>query len=311
MAGDYGRVKIGTRGSPLALAQAHETRDQLVAAHGMSPDEIDIVVISTAGDRILDRPLAEVGGKGLFTQELEEQLLDGRIDIAVHSSKDMPTVLPDGLTITAFLEREDPRDALIGVAAPRLDELPRNAVVGTSSLRRQALVRRARPDVTVIGFRGNVQTRLRKLQGGEADATLLANAGLRRLGLGHVITELIDMDAFPPAPGQGAICIEGRGGDARTDALVAPLNHAPTATALTCERAFLGALDGSCRTPIAGHATVDGDAIRFYGMILKPDGSEAHDATESGVVDNAAAIGKAAADVVREAAGASFFDDWE
>ncbi|MFZ2100683.1 MAG: hydroxymethylbilane synthase, partial [Oricola sp.] len=176
-------IRIGTRGSPLALAQAHETRDRLVAAHAFRPDMIEIVVISTAGDRIQDRPLAEVGGKGLFTLELEEQLLDGRIDLAVHSSKDMPTVLPDGLAITAFLEREDPRDAFISRKAKSLLDLPRGAVVGSSSLRRQALIRRVRPDLSVVQFRGNVQTRLRKLDEGVADATLLANAGLRRLGM--------------------------------------------------------------------------------------------------------------------------------
>jgi hydroxymethylbilane synthase len=202
-------VKIGTRGSPLALAQAHEVRDRLVAAHGMAADAIEVVVISTAGDRIQDRPLAEIGGKGLFTQEIEEQLADGRIDIAVHSSKDMPTALPDGLALTAFLEREDPRDAFISGKAGSLDRLPRGAVVGSSSLRRQALIKKLRPDIEVVGFRGNVQTRLRKLSEGVADATLLANAGLRRLGMADIITDLMDVAAFPPAPGQGAICIEG------------------------------------------------------------------------------------------------------
>lgn len=310
MAKDFGPVRIATRGSPLALAQAHEVRDRLIAAHGMPADDIEIVVLSTAGDRILDRPLSEVGGKGLFTMELEEQLLDGRCDIAVHSSKDMPTVLPDGLSITAFLEREDPRDAFIGVAAPKLDELPRNAVVGTSSLRRQALVRRARPDVTVVEFRGNVQTRLRKLEEGVADATLLANAGLRRLGKADVITDLIDLETFPPAPGQGAICIEGRTGHERTDALIEPLNHIATNTSLTCERAFLAALDGSCRTPIAGHAIIDGDDLQFYGMILTPDGRQAHDVSLSGKVGDAVGIGQRAAEQVRTAAGPGFFESW-
>ncbi|MEL6921274.1 MAG: hydroxymethylbilane synthase [Pseudomonadota bacterium] len=310
MTKDFGRVRIGTRGSPLALAQAREVRDRLVAAHGMSVDDIEIVVISTAGDRILDRPLAEVGGKGLFTEELEEQLLDGRCDIAVHSSKDMPTVLPKGLAITAFLEREDPRDAFIGVAAPRLADLPKGAIVGTSSLRRQALVRRARPDVEVVPFRGNVQTRLKKLKDGVAGATLLANAGLRRLGTEDVITDLIGLDVFPPAPGQGAICIEGRDGDARTDALVEPLNHTDTHTALVCERAFLRALDGSCRTPIAGHAKVEGDGMQFYGMILTPDGVQSHDVTVSGAVADAVTLGTGAADQVRAAAGPDFFASW-
>lgn len=304
------KVRIGTRGSPLALAQAHEVRGLLVRAHGLCVDDIEIVVISTAGDRILDRPLAEVGGKGLFTEELEAQLLDGSIDIAVHSSKDMPTKLPEGLSITAFLEREDPRDAFIGRAAPSLSEMPRNAVVGTSSLRRQALVKRARPDITVVGFRGNVQTRLRKLDEGQADATLLANAGLRRLGMADVITDIIEMDVFPPAPGQGAICIEGRTGDTRTDALVAPLNHPATQSALLCERAFLAALDGSCRTPIAGHAKIDGDDLSFYGMILRPDGTDVHEITISGKAGDAQAIGNGAGDDVRAKAGTAFFENW-
>ncbi|MEO1702866.1 MAG: hydroxymethylbilane synthase [Pseudomonadota bacterium] len=310
MGKEFGPVRIATRGSPLALAQAHEVRDRLVRAHGIIADDVEIVVLSTAGDRILDRPLSEVGGKGLFTLELEEQLLDGRCDIAVHSSKDMPTVLPEGLAITAFLEREDPRDAFIGVAAPKLDELPRNAVVGTSSLRRQALVRRARPDITVVEFRGNVQTRLRKLEEGVADATLLANAGLRRLGKADVITDLVDLETFPPAPGQGAICIEGRSGDARTDALVEPLNDMATHTALVCERAFLAALDGSCRTPIAGHATIDADSLRFYGMILTPDGTQSHDVQLSGNAGEAEEIGRKAAKTVRTAAGPGFFESW-
>ncbi len=310
MTNDNETIRIGTRGSPLALAQAHEVRDRLVAAHGIDAASVEIVVISTAGDRILDRPLSEVGGKGLFTEELEAQLLTGQIDIAVHSSKDMPTRLPDGLAITAFLEREDPRDAFIGKLAPRLADLPAGAIVGTSSLRRQALVRRARPDLEVVGFRGNVQTRLRKLEDGVAHATLLANAGLRRLGLDHVITDLIDMDVFPPAPGQGAICIEGRLGDARTDALVAPLNHAETAAALTCERAYLAVLDGSCRTPIAGHARIEGEVIRFAGTVLTPDGRLWHDIAHEGRVADALATGEEAGLALRDKAGPAFFESW-
>jgi hydroxymethylbilane synthase len=303
-------VRIGTRGSPLALAQAHEVRDRLVAAHGMAPEAIEIVVISTKGDRVQDRELKEIGGKGLFTEEIEAQLLSGDIDLAVHSSKDMPTKLPEGLALTAFLEREDPRDAFIGKAAPTLDALPRGAIVGTSSLRRQALVRRARPDVEVVGFRGNVQTRLKKLEDGVAHATLLANAGLRRLGMADVITDLIAMDVFPPAPGQGAICIEGRTGDTRTDALVAPLKHIATETALTCERAFLASLDGSCRTPIAGHARIDGDTIDFFGTILTPDGTVSHDIASSGPAGDPETLGRTAGDELRARAGAGFFESW-
>lgn len=303
-------IKIGTRGSPLALAQAHEVRDRLCAAHGIDPDHILVEVISTAGDRIQDRPLSEIGGKGLFTEELEAQLLDGRIDIAVHSSKDMPTVLPDGLALTAFLEREDPRDAFISHKAASLADLPQGAVVGTSSLRRHALVKRARPDVSVVGFRGNVQTRMKKLADGVADATLLANAGLRRLGMTDTISDLIALDVFPPAPGQGAICIEGRAGDARTDALVEPLNHVPTLIALTCERAFLKSLDGSCRTPIAGHARLDGDVLHFAGTVLTPDGSVSHDVTMQGRISDPVALGEKAGADIRSRAGDAFFESW-
>ncbi|MAZ17656.1 MAG: hydroxymethylbilane synthase [Ahrensia sp.] len=305
-----GKIRIGTRGSPLALAQANEVRDRLVAAHGIAPDDVEVAVISTAGDRIQDRPLSEVGGKGLFTQELEEQLFGGRIDLAVHSSKDMPTVLPDGLTITAFLEREDPRDAFISSKARSLMELPQGAVVGSSSLRRQAMIRRLRPDIEVVQFRGNVQTRLRKLSEGVADATLLAIAGLHRLHMAGVATDLMDPDLFLPAPGQGAICIEGRVGDARPDALVEPLNHDATAMALVCERAFLAELDGSCRTPIAGLATVSDAGIAFRGMILTPDGTQAHDIARNGDAGDAAAIGREAGRFLRHQAGAAFFDSW-
>ncbi|WP_292648074.1 hydroxymethylbilane synthase, partial [Mesorhizobium sp.] len=206
-------LKIGTRGSPLALAQAHETQARLMAAHGMPVEAFEVVVISTSGDRIQDRPLSEAGGKGLFTKEIEEALLARRIDIAVHSSKDMPTVLPDGLELSAFLPREDARDAFVGKAATTIAGLPQGAKVGSSSLRRQALIRRMRPDLDVVMFRGNVQTRLRKLDEGVADGTILAYAGLKRLGLEDVVTDLMPLDTFPPAPGQGAICIESRIGD--------------------------------------------------------------------------------------------------
>ncbi|MGO4447890.1 hydroxymethylbilane synthase [Phyllobacterium sp. TAF24] len=303
-------LKIGTRGSALALVQARQTRDRLVKAHDMREEDVEIVVISTSGDRIQDRPLSEVGGKGLFTLEIEEQLTDGRIDLAVHSSKDMATVLPEGLHLSVFLEREDPRDAFIGRNVKTLLELPLGAVVGSASLRRQALILRARPDLKVINFRGNVDTRLRKLADGEVDATFLAYAGLRRLNLGDRATALMDVMTFPPAPGQGAIALETRIGDDRIDALVAPLNHFETSTALACERAFLGALDGSCRTPIAGLATVSGGRLRFHGMILLPDGTEAHEVTGEGDVADAIAIGQDAAARVRAKAGAHFFTDW-
>jgi hydroxymethylbilane synthase len=302
--------RIGTRGSPLALAQAHETRSRLMAAHALPEDAFEIVVLSTKGDRVTDRPLSEIGGKGLFTEELEEQLSDGRLDLAVHSSKDMPTALPEGLGLVAFLEREDVRDAFIGRAAPRLEDLPQNAVVGSSSLRRQALIRRLRPDLSVITFRGQVETRLRKLDEGQVDATLLAHAGLKRLGNTGVITELLDPESFPPAPGQGAICIEARTGDERIAALLAPINHADTQAALICERAFLGALDGSCRTPIAGLARISEGRISFYGMILTPDGSVWHDIRAEGPAGDAAQLGADAGAEVRGKAGSGFFDSW-
>lgn len=301
-------VKIGTRGSKLALAQAYETRQRLMDAHGMSEDQFEIVVIKTTGDMILDRPLSEVGGKGLFTKEIEEALLDGRIDLAVHSSKDMPTVLPDGLEISTFLPREDVRDAFISNKYKTLAEMPEGAVVGTSSLRRQAMVKKLRPDLEVITYRGNVQTRLEKLEKGVADATLLACAGLRRLGEAEVITSAIEVEDFLPAVGQGAICIESRVGDEDTRSMLAAIHHAETESALLCERAFLGALDGSCRTPIAGLAKLDGDQLSFTGLVLLPDGTEYHTIEKSGSVSDAAEIGLAAANEIRTKAGQAFFD---
>ncbi|MET0574830.1 MAG: hydroxymethylbilane synthase [Mesorhizobium sp.] len=303
-------TRIGTRGSALALAQAAETRARLMAAHGLPESAFEIVPISTSGDRIQDRPLSEAGGKGLFTKEIEEALLDGRIDIAVHSSKDMPTVLPEGLDLVAFLPREDPRDAFIGRSVPTIVELPQGATVGSSSLRRQALIRRMRPDLKVITFRGNVQTRLRKLGEGQVEGTMLANAGLRRLGMADVITDLMSLEEFPPAPGQGAICIEAKIGNRRMSDLLAPLNHAPTGAALACERAFLSALDGSCRTPLAGYASVEGEILRFSGLVITPDGSEAHDIAAHGPVSDAAGIGRAAGAAIRAKAGPNFFDGW-
>lgn len=303
-------LKIGTRGSALALAQAHETRARLMAAHDLPEAAFEVVVISTSGDRIQDRPLSEAGGKGLFTKEIEEALLDRRIDIAVHSSKDMSTALPDGLELSAFLKREDVRDAFIGRAAARLEDLPQRAVVGSSSLRRQALIRRLRPDIEVVMFRGNVQTRLRKLDEGQVAGTLLANAGLRRLGLGDIITELLPVERFPPAPGQGAICIESRIGDGAVKAMLEPIGHVATAQALACERAFLAALDGSCRTPIAGYAQVDGGRLGFAGMILSPDGQAVHEIAAEGRAAEAASLGARAGVRIREKAGARFFEGW-
>ena len=300
-------IRIGTRGSPLALTQARMTQAALAAAHGWSEDEIEIVTIRTSGDRIQDRPLSEAGGKGLFTKEIEEALLAGTIDLAVHSAKDMPTVLPDGLMLAACLPREDVRDVFISRRAASLRSLPQGAVVGTASLRRQAMVQRLRPDVSVVPLRGNVETRLKKLEAGEVDATILALAGLKRLGLADQATALLDAQEFLPAVGQGAITIEARIDDARTRDLLARIDHADTSVALACERAFLGVLDGSCRTPIAGHAALDGDAISFRGMILRPDGSEAYETSRAGNRRDATALGADAGAELKARAPADFF----
>jgi hydroxymethylbilane synthase len=297
-------IRIGTRGSPLALAQARMVRDAL-AAQGVG--EIEIVSIRTSGDRIQDRPLSEAGGKGLFTKEIEESLLVGTIDLAVHSAKDMPTLLPDGLMLVACLPREDVRDAFISRKAASLRALPQGAVVGTASLRRQAMVTRLRPDVSVVPLRGNVETRLRKLEAGEVDATLLALAGLKRLGLADKATALLDAQEFLPAVGQGAITIEARVDDGATRALLAKVDHADTSVALACERAFLAVLDGSCRTPIAGHAVLTADAISFRGMILRPDGSEAFETSRAGSRRDATELGADAGAELKRRAPADFF----
>jgi hydroxymethylbilane synthase len=268
------------------------------------------VVLSTKGDRVTDRPLSEIGGKGLFTAELEDRLISGDLDLAVHSSKDMATKLPDGLEIAAYLPREDIRDAFVGKAAGRLMDMPAGAMVGTASLRRQALVKKLRPDLNVKIFRGLVDTRLRKLAEGDADATLLAYAGLKRLRKPEVATEILDPSIFPPAPAQGAICIEARIGDGRINSLLAPINDPATHAAVTCERAFLGVLDGSCRTPIAGYATIEGENLRFSGMILTPDGATHHAITAEGPSSECRAIGERAGRDILDKAGPSFFESW-
>ena len=291
-----GTIRIGSRGSPLALVQARETRARLMAAHGLAETALAITVIKTTGDAIVDRPLAEVGGKGLFTKEIEDALLAGDIDLAVHSTKDMQTALPAGLKIGAVLEREDARDAFISLKYRSLDEMPPGAIVGTSSLRRQAQVKRLRPDLEVASLRGNVETRLRKLEEGVADATFLACAGLNRLGLADRITSPMATDVMLPAVAQGAIAIEIRTDDVRSAALVAPLNHQPTALCVTAERAFLARLEGSCKTPIAGHAELDGGTISFRGMTFSPDGRECFATRRNGPASQATALGTAAAD---------------
>jgi hydroxymethylbilane synthase len=300
-------LRIGTRGSPLALAQAHEVRDRLAAAHGVAPEAIEICVIRTSGDLIQDRPLAEVGGKGLFTKEIEQALVASAVDLAVHSAKDMETALPTGMVVAACLPREDVRDAFISRKAARLADLASGAVVGTASLRRQAMVKRLRPDLQVVSLRGNVQTRLKKLDAGEVDATLLAVAGLRRLGLLSAATAIFERDEFLPAVGQGAIAIETREDDTRTRDLLAAINHPETFTALMAERAFLAVLDGSCRTPIAGHAQVLRGALRFRGLVVKPDGSEAHETAREGPAEQAAALGADAGRELKAESGPGFF----
>jgi hydroxymethylbilane synthase len=300
-------LRIGTRGSPLALVQARMVRARLAAA-GVNEDAIELVTIRTTGDAIQDRPLAEEGGKGLFTKEIEEALLDRRVDIAVHSAKDMPTVLPKGLILAACLEREDPRDVFISHKARSLAELPRGARLGTASLRRQAIAMRTRPDLKVMPLRGNVETRLRKLDAGEVDATLLALAGLKRLGLSGHATAVMSVEEFLPAVGQGAIGIEARKDNTRVRDILAHIDHADTSTAIACERAFLAALDGSCKTPIAGHATVSGDTVQFRGLIARPDGSAAHDIAGTGHRKDAVAIGTDAGRELKHRAGPGFFD---
>ncbi|MBP2295651.1 hydroxymethylbilane synthase [Azospirillum rugosum] len=302
-------LRIGTRGSPLALAQAHETRDRLIAAHPhlAAPGAIEIVVFKTTGDRILDRTLAEAGGKGLFTKELEDALLDGRADLAVHSMKDVPTWLPDGLEISTLLPREDTRDAFFSRGGQSVDDLPAGSVVGTAGLRRQAQILERRPDLKVVPFRGNVQTRLAKLDAGEVDATLLALAGLRRLGLTDRITAVLEPEVMLPAVAQGAIGIEIRSADDATRALLAPLNCPQTAARVGAERALLAALDGSCRTPIAALSTLDGDRLTLKAKVLSPDGRQVFRAERAGAAADAVALGADAGAEIKAVLPPGFF----
>jgi hydroxymethylbilane synthase len=303
-------IKIGTRGSPLALAQANDVKARLLVAHDhLSGQDIEIVVIKTSGDRILDRHLMTAGGKGLFTKEIEEALLDGNIDCAVHSSKDMPTTLPEGLILSTFLPREDIRDAFISLNAGRLQDLPENAVLGTASLRRRALALRLRPDLKVVTFRGNVQTRLKKLSAGEADATFLAIAGLNRLGMPEAITEHLPLDTFPPAPAQGAVTIEIREDDTEINTLLAPLHCDKTSLEVMAERAFLKSLDGSCRTPIAGYARLEGDMLNLYACLLSMDGAHIFEETGTcaATAEAATSLGTSLGEKIRVAAGPEFF----
>jgi len=300
-------ARIGTRGSPLALAQAREVLGRLVAAHRLPESAFEIVVIKTTGDRIQDRSLAEAGGKGLFTKEIEDALLSGEIDLAVHSMKDMPTELPQGLAMAAILPREDVRDAFLSLQWPSLSALPQGARIGTSSLRRGAQVRHLRPDLVVVDFRGNVQTRLAKLAQGVADATFLACAGLKRLGQEDRITQRIDVEDMLPAVAQAAIGVEIRAGDAESLRLLQPLDHQPSAQAVETERAFLARLEGSCRTPIAALVRFDGDGIVFHGEILRPDGCVSLKTSRRGMTDDRLRLAVDAADELKARGGPDFF----
>lgn len=299
-------LRIGTRGSMLALAQAQLVQRLLAEAHGVEREAIEIKVITTSGDRLTDRPLSEAGGKGLFSKEIEAALEGGEVDLGVHSSKDLASFLPDGLVLAAFLEREDVRDAFVSLKYRTLEALPQGAKLGSSSIRRAAQMLRARPDLEVVQFRGNVDTRLSKLEAGIADATLLAVAGLNRLGKSDRITAYLDPTQFPPAPAQGAIGIEIRESDTRTADLVAVLNHAPTATAIAAERGLLATLDGSCRTPIGAFTELNGVSCRLTAEILSPDGREFYRDSVEGAADQAAAIGTELGQRLLEAAGPDF-----
>ena len=297
---------IGTRGSPLALAQAHETRSRLMAAFDLPENAFAICVIKVTGDMIQDRALKEIGGKGLFTREIEEALLDGSIDIAVHSMKDMPVEQPGGELLDTYLPREDVRDAFVSHSVTGIAGLEQGATVGTSSLRRRAQLLARRPDLNVVEFRGNVQTRLRKLEENVATATFLAMAGLNRLGMDEVPKHAIAPEDMLPAVAQGAIGIERRGNDSRAAEMLAAIHDGPTGQRLAAERAFLAALDGSCETPIGGLAELDGGTLRLRGEILKPDGSAVHADDATGAIEDGAALGREMAVKLLERAGPGF-----
>ncbi len=302
-------LRIGTRGSALALAQAVEVKARMAAAHRAlaAPEAIEIVVIKTSGDKAADRSLAEIGGKGLFTKEIEEALTDRRIDLAVHSLKDLPSALPEGLTLAAHLPREDPRDAFFSLRAASLAALAAGATIGTSSPRRRAQLLHARPDLALVPLRGNVDTRLEKLEARAVDATLLAVAGVKRLGLAQRITAILAPEEILPAAAQGAIGIECRANDARARDWAQAIDDAPTAVCVTAERAVLAALGGSCRTPIAALAELEGGALRLRAMILRPDGSERLTAERRGGAVDASALGTDAGDELRRRANPRFF----
>jgi hydroxymethylbilane synthase len=301
-------LRIGTRGSAMALYQARLVRDRLIAAHPElgEPGMIEIEVIRTTGDRVQNRLLAEIGGKGLFTKEIEEALLGRRIDLAVHSLKDMETALPAGLDIVCVLPRDDPRDVLVTRDGTRLDALPAGAAIGTASLRRKAQLLRRRPELAAAPIRGNVDTRLGKLAAGEVDGLLLALCGLQRLGRTDLASEVLSVEAMLPAVGQGALAIEARADDTAVRALLAPLHHADSAACIAAERAMLAALDGSCRTPIAGLATLDGARLSLKAMLLAPDGSAEYRAGGAAAAADGVALGRDIGERLRRDAGSEF-----
>jgi hydroxymethylbilane synthase len=300
-------LKIGTRGSPLALWQAHEVRRCLMVAFDLPEEAFEICVIKVLGDQILDKALKEIGGKGLFTREIEEALLAGEIDIAVHSMKDMPTVQPEGLILDCFLAREDVRDAFVSPHHASLADLPIGAVVGSSSLRRRAQLALKRPDLKLVEFRGNVQTRMKKLEDGVAEATFLAMAGLNRLGMSHVARSAINPEDMLPAVAQGAIGVERRMQDMRVKSMLDAIHDGPTGIRLAAERGFLARLDGSCETPIAGLSVIEGERLHLRGEILRPDGTESIAGVRHGVVSDAAAMGRDLAEELLGKAPADFF----
>ena len=300
-------LKIGTRGSPLALWQAHEVRRSLMVAFALPEEAFEIVVIKVTGDQIQDKSLREAGGKGLFTREIEEALLDGSIDIAVHSMKDMPVLQPEGLILDCYLPREDVRDAFVSHRYGSIRDLPQGAVVGSSSLRRRAQLAHVRPDLQLVEFRGNVQTRMKKLEEGVADATFLAMAGLNRLGMSALATGAIETEEMLPAVAQGAIGVERRTDDEATAALLAAIHDHETGLRLTAERAFLARLDGSCQTPIAGLALIEGETLTLRGEILRPDGSEVIRDQISGPCVEGETIGKKLAEMLLSRAADDFF----
>lgn len=300
--------KIGTRGSPLALAQAYETRTRLMAAFDLPEAAFEIVIVTTTGDKVQDRPLKEIGGKGLFTREIEDMMLEGALDIAVHSMKDMPVEQPEGLVLDCYLPREDVRDAFVSLGPDTLADMAEGQVAGTSSLRRRAQLLLRRPDLQVVEFRGNVQTRLRKLSEGVADCTFLAMAGLNRLGMADVAKSAIEPEDMLPAVAQGAIGIERRQDDLRAEHMLSAIHDLETGQRLAAERAFLAALDGSCETPIAGLAILEGDQVWLRGEILRPDGSESLAEDGRALIGDAAALGEDLARRLLDRAPAGFFD---